>query len=78
MKILFTFEKKAMTILKDKEQITITLPANVEFLFLQDFLDYSKVKSIVARSKAKNSVIDKLAEQSQTDWWKQNKKRYGK
>ncbi|MBL0052582.1 MAG: hypothetical protein IPP29_14280 [Bacteroidetes bacterium] len=78
MKILFTFEKKAMTILKDKEQITITLPANVEFLFLQDFLDYLKVKSIVARSKAKNSVIDKLAEQSQTDWWKQNKKRYGK
>ena len=47
MKILFTFEKKAMTILKDKEQITITLPANVEFLFLQDFLDYLKVKSIV-------------------------------
>nr|MBK9652264.1 hypothetical protein [Bacteroidota bacterium] len=78
MKILFTFEKKAMTILKDKEQITITLPANVEFLFLQDFLDYLKVKSIVARSKAKSSVIDILAEQSQTDWWKQNKKRYGK
>lgn len=43
----------------------ITIPNSISFTYLQDFLDYITVKSIVSKSKAKEKEVFNLAEKDQ-------------
>jgi hypothetical protein len=60
---------------KDK-QITITLSSSVDSFGLQRLIDYVKYLEATARSKAKQSAIDKLAEDVNSTWWTKNQKRF--
>ena len=54
----------------------IRFPNSVNFAFLQDFIDYINVKTILSKSKANDTEIDALAESAQEDWWKNNKSKF--
>ena len=54
----------------------IRFPNSVNFAFLQDFIDYINVKTILSKSKANDTEIDDLAESAQEDWWKNNKSKF--
>lgn len=54
----------------------ITIPNSISFTYLQDFLDYITVKSIVSKSKATEEEIIDLAEKAQVDWWIKNKSKF--
>ncbi len=54
----------------------ITIPNSISFTYLQDFLDYITVKSIVSKSKAKEKDIIDLAEKAQENWWNLNKSKF--
>ena len=57
---------------KNKETI-IKVPNSIDFTYLQDFLDYLTVKSIVSKSKATDKQVTDIAEKAQSNWWKKNK-----
>ena len=65
-----------MTVQTLESNIVITIPNSVNFTYLQDFLNYLRVKSIVAKSQATDDEVDAMAEQAQADWWKHNKKTF--
>ncbi len=56
----------------------ITVPSSVNFSYLQDFIDYLNVKSIVSNSQATEEEIDQIAEDAQENWWKNNKNKFVK
>ncbi len=59
---------------KDK-QITITVSSSVDSFGLQRLIDYVKYLEATAKSKAKQSDIDKLADEVNATWWKKNRSR---
>jgi hypothetical protein len=56
----------------------ITIPNSVNYTYLQDFLDYLTIKSIISKSKATEKQISDLAEKAQTEWWNKNKSKFVK
>jgi hypothetical protein len=58
------------------KQITITVSSSVDSFGLQRILDYVKYLESTAKSKAKQSDIDKLADDFNASFWKKNKKRF--
>ena len=62
---------------KNKETI-IKIPNTIDFTYLQDFLDYITVKSIVSKSKATDKQVNDIAEKAQANWWKKNKSKFVK
>ena len=65
-----------MTIETKNNNTIITIPNSINFAYLQDFLDYLNVKTIVSKSKATTVQIKNLSEKSQEDWWNKNKNRF--
>ena len=60
----------------NKDQITITVSSAVDSFGLQRLIDYVKYLEATAKSKAKQSDIDKLADDVNSSWWKRNRKRF--
>ncbi len=60
------------------DKITITVSSSVDSFGLQRLIDYIKYLEATARSRAKQSDIDKLADQVNASWWKKNRKRFTK
>lgn len=60
----------------DGNKITITVSASVDSFGLQRVIDYIKYLEATAKSKAKQSDIDKLADEVNASWWKKNRKRF--
>jgi hypothetical protein len=56
-------------------QITITVSSSVDSFALQRLIDYVKYLEATAKSKAKQSDVDKLADEVNAAWWKKNRKR---
>ncbi len=56
-------------------QITITVSSGVDSFGLQRLIDYVKYLEATAKSKAKQSDIDKLADKVNASWWAKNRKR---
>ena len=54
----------------------IRLPANVDTEGLQRLVDYSSYKEATAKSKARQSDVDKLAKDIKKGWWKKNRSRF--
>ncbi len=60
----------------NKEQIVITLSSSVDSFGLQRLIDYVKYLEATSKSKAKQSDVDKLAEDVNASWWSKNRKRF--
>jgi hypothetical protein len=62
----------------DNNTITITVSSSVDSFGLQRLLDYVKYLEATSKSKAKQSAVDKLADEVNASWWAKNKKRFVK
>ena len=60
----------------DNNQITITVSSSIDSFGLQRLIDYLKYLEVTSKSKAKQSDIDKLADDVNESWWKNNRKRF--
>ena len=65
-----------MTIQSIENETIIRIPNSVNYSFLQDFIDYLQVKSILSNSQATDNEIDSISEKAQTDWWEINKNKF--
>ena len=60
----------------NSNQITITVSSSVDSFGLQRLIDYVKYLEATSKGKAKQSDIDKLANEVNATWWKKNSKRF--
>ncbi|MEO7121191.1 MAG: hypothetical protein ABIY62_08840 [Ginsengibacter sp.] len=60
----------------NNDKIVITLPSTVDSFSLQRLIDYVKYLDATSKSKAKQSDIDKLADEINASWWSKNRKRF--
>jgi hypothetical protein len=60
----------------NNDQITITLSSSVDSFGLQRLIDYLKYLEATANSRAKQSEIDKLADEVNDSWWSKNRERF--
>ena len=58
------------------DQITIKVSSSIDSFGLQRLIDYVKYLEATSKSKAKQSDVDKLADQINSSWWKKNRKRF--
>ncbi|HUZ57260.1 MAG TPA: hypothetical protein VMU83_00590 [Hanamia sp.] len=58
------------------DQITITISSSVDSFGLQRLIDFMKYLEATAKSKAKQSEVDKLADEVNASWWEKNRKRF--
>jgi hypothetical protein len=72
------FEKKYNMILeRTKNEILVRLPAYVDLTELQNMLDFLQYKEVTAKSKAKQSDVDKLSKIVNKSIWNKVKARRG-
>ena len=57
-------------------QITISFSSGTDMFGIQRLIDYAKYLDATSKSKAKQSDVDKLADEVNTNWWNQNKHRF--
>ena len=60
----------------DNNKITITVSSSVDKFGLQRIIDHLKYLEATATSKARQSDIDKLADEVNSSWWQSNKSRF--
>jgi hypothetical protein len=65
-----------LTISRNEDRIDISFPASINNTYLQQLLDYLKVKSIAIESNVTDDQIVKLANKINKDWWIQNKGKF--
>jgi len=58
------------------DQITITFSSSVDSFGLQRLIDYIKYLEATSKSKAKQSDVDKLADEVNASWWEKNRQRF--
>lgn len=66
----------AMLIERTNKEVIIRLPSYVDTEGLQRLVDYLSYKEATAKSKAKQSDVDKLAKEIKKGWWKKNRSRF--
>jgi hypothetical protein len=57
-------------------KIVITLSSSVDSFGLQRLIGYMKYLEATSKSKAKQSDVDKLADEVNASWWNENRKRF--
>ncbi|OFX18414.1 MAG: hypothetical protein A2033_18715 [Bacteroidetes bacterium GWA2_31_9] len=57
-------------------QIVITVSSSVDSFGLQRLIDYLKYLEATSMSKAKQSDVDKLANEVNASWWAKNRNRF--
>ncbi len=65
-----------MLIERTSNEVIIRLPASVDTMGLQRFVDYLTYKEATTDSRATQEQIDKLARNVKKGWWKKNRKRF--
>ena len=60
----------------DDKKFVITLSSSVDRFGLQRLIDYMKYLEATSKSKAKQSEVDKLADEVNASWWNENRKRF--
>ncbi len=60
------------------EKIVITLGNTNDTFGIQRLIDYARYLEATALSKAKQSDVDRLADEVSTNWWNNNKSRFVK
>ena len=64
-----------MQIERTNTEVIIKLPAYVDTNGLQRLVDYLTYKEATAKSKAKQSDVDALANEVKAGWWAKNRNR---
>lgn len=64
-----------MLIERTSKEVIIRLPASVDTVELQRFVDYLTYKEAIVNSKASQEQVDKLAKEVKKGWWKANRNR---
>ncbi len=64
-----------MLIERTDNEVIICIPSYVDTNDLQKLIDFISYKEVTAKTKAKQSDIDKLATTVKKGWWKKNKSR---
>ena len=67
-----------MLIERTNTEVIIRLPAYVDTNDLQRLVDYLTYKEATAKSKAKQSDVDALANEVKAGWWVKNRNRFVK
>jgi predicted trehalose synthase len=57
-------------------QITISFSSGTDIFGIQRLIDYAKYLEATSKSKAKQSAVDSLASEVNTNWWNRNKQRF--
>ncbi len=65
-----------MLIERTNKEVIIRLPSYVDTEGLQRLVDYLSSKEATAKSKARQSDVDKLAKEVKKGWWKKNRRRF--
>jgi hypothetical protein len=60
----------------NNNKITITVSSSVDKFGLQRLIDYLNYLEATSKSKAKQSDIDKLADEVNSSWWEANKSQF--
>jgi hypothetical protein len=60
----------------NNNKIVITLSSSVDSFGLQRLIGYMKYLEATSKSKAKQSDVDKLADEVNASWWNENRKRF--
>ena len=68
----------ALTVSRENETILISIPASINNTYVEQLLDYLKVKSIADESQATDEEIVALANEINQSSWKTNKQRFVK
>jgi hypothetical protein len=59
----------------DNKNVTITVSSTVDSFGLQRIIDYVKYLEATAKTKAKQTEIDRLSDSVNANWWFKNRKR---
>jgi len=65
-----------MEIERTDSEIIFRVPSNIDTLGLQRIIDYLRYKEVTAESNADQNKVDKIAEDSKSNWWKENKSKF--
>lgn len=65
-----------MEIERADSEIIFRIPSNVDSLGVQRIIDYLRYKEITAKSNADQNEVDKIAEESKSNWWMENRNRF--
>jgi predicted trehalose synthase len=57
-------------------QIIISFSSSTDTFGIQRLIDYAKYLEATSKSKAKQSNVDKLADEVSSNWWNKNKHRF--
>ena len=57
-------------------QFVITVSSSVDSFGIQRIIDYVKYLEATSKSKAKQSDVDKIADEVNASWWAKNRKRF--
>lgn len=66
----------ALTVRREDETIMISIPASINNTYIEQLLDYLRVKSIAIESQATDEEIVELANEINQSWWQNNKQRF--
>ena len=62
-----------MLIERTSKEVIIRLPATVDTVDLQDFLNYARYKELTANFKTDQKEVDKIANEINAKWWTKNR-----
>jgi hypothetical protein len=60
----------------NNNEIKITFSSSIDNFGLQRIIDYLKYLESTSKSKAKQTAVDKLADDVNAKWWAKNRKRF--
>ena len=62
-----------MLVERTSKEVIIRLPASVDTVDLQDFLNYARFKELSANFKTDQIEVDKIANEINAKWWTKNR-----
>lgn len=65
-----------MEIERTEDSIIVKVPKTVNVENLQKVIDYLRYQEATAESQASQEEVDKLANESKVNWWKENEYRF--
>ena len=73
----FDLKRRIMIVERiENNKITISISSGTDVFGIQRLIDYAKYLEATSKSKAKQSDIDKLADDVSRNWWEKNKHRF--
>ena len=62
-----------MTIERTDKEVIVRLSPSINTEDLQDFLNYARYRELTSEFKVDQEEVDKLADEINKDWWKENR-----